>query len=251
MIVDAQPSNGGKSLGTLFPVDLIRPNDTVIDASDETLLEHAESLSNGTLQTVRRHLKMSLHPFWDSLSVYKRAKDYIPVKFVHLYNPLGIRTNLFCNILPNTPNSCQASMAEDAKPKSAHKRQHVNDGTNDAERIWYDQMVCAAAEAGLISTSTTKRPKAIAEAIRQHQHVWNQTILDFPPRCPLPSALYGLFAISWQRELDLLGDAHANATLHAHVFRKNIRGRKYCNIDYQATLKQAHWRGFFARERQE
>lgn len=182
-------------------------------------------------------------PFIHSETIYRHCAPYIPIRVLQLYDPVPVRTNFLCNIMPNTPRSCQASIEADERVKS--ELAHMNAGRAEADRIWFDRLVTAAVEQKLSDTNNIPMRAQMVNRVKHlHEVLLNRTIFDFPRKCPHTRALRDLRDFSWKKEKMLLGD-RANLTLHEDLFQRNIKAAKYCSIDVLTTLKQMNWRKFF------
>ena len=189
----------------------------------------------------QKYWNQNVGAFLDSTKIYDATVEYIPIRFLHLYDPTPVRTDLLCNILPNTPRSCQASIEEDKKGVS--ELAHMNQGK--ADRIWFDQLAVEAVEQQLVHPKVARRGSLTIACMRHHETVLNRTMLDFPHRCPHRDAILAMWDISWEKEKELLGES-ANRTRHLEILRQNLKSGKHCNIDAKQTVLQEEWKAFFA-----
>ena len=228
---------------TLFPENaLVGPNETVWDM-DESVLFHRSLAKLPTFRNWRQHLHRNYYPFMRPSSIAFLSKSFVPIRYLHLYDPIPIRTNLLCNILPNTPRSCQASLEEDLKGESLLA--HMNAGQLYVDRIWYDQLATEAVDQNLVPASAISRKKLTDGCREYHEIVKNRTLFDLPHRCPKPQALLLLWKMSWETEKRMFGANQANRTLHVEIFRRNLALGKYCNIDAEKALEQKDWQDYF------
>eukprot|EP00977_Amphora_coffeiformis_P018532 scaffold6562_cov163-Amphora_coffeaeformis.AAC.19 len=231
--MNAWPGQGGRVFRPLFPEErLVSPN--------ETLTQPDRRVSRDDLA---RYLSSKVDLFMHSTQIYEFSSPYIPIRILHLYDPIPVRTNFLCNILPNTPRSCQASIEADMRGKSEFA--HMNVGKAKADRIWYDQILTRAVGEGMWKTSgSPTRARMVNKIKHLHEVLLNRTLFDFPHKCPDHEALKYLWDFSWEREQMMLG-GRANLTLHQELFQRNIESAKYCNIDSLKTLEQEDWKQFF------
>ena len=214
---------------------------------NDSLVSSNETFTHDNRRVSKRDLvnywRSRVQPFMHSQQIHRYSSPYIPIRILHLHDPVSIRTNFLCNIMPNTPRSCQASMEADERGKS--ELAHMNIGKATADRIWFDQLVTTAVEQGMLNTSnTTLRARMVNKVKHQHEVLLNRTLFDFPRACPNQRALNLLWDCSWGKEQLLLGD-RANLTLHKELFKRNIENAKYCSIDPLETLKRKEWELFF------
>ena len=242
----SQPEKGGGRLRTLFPPDtLVDPTETLWNVTDEQL--NSARGDSSMVDEWQQYWDQNTHPFLHSHTIHKLSKEFVPVRFLHLYSDIPIRTNLLCHLL-STPKACQASVVEDAM--GASELAHLNDGTLYMDRIWYDQLATAAVDRHLVPAHVMSRGK-LTEACR-HFHQQQRmrlnrtsTRFDLPHKCPHPQALLALWDVSWNMEQAMLGHRHANRTLHAEIFRRNLATGKYCNLDATRAIQQTEWQTFF------
>lgn len=236
---------------TLFPPEtLVGSEQTLWDVdAKETLLKHRLPkirYNRKKFQEWKGHWNRNVLPFMHSSMIHGLTQSYIPIRFLHLHDDVPIRTNFLCNILHDiTPNACAASRQADETQPSALA--HMNAGRKHANRIWYDHLAVQAVDEGLVDYKVLSRA-AVTEACQHyHETVKNRTLLDLPHHCPSPRALRALWDYSWDKEVTMLGAAHANWTRHVQIFRYNLAQGKYCNIDAAAAVQQTEWRNFFQK----
>lgn len=180
-------------------------------------------------------------PFLHSTEMYDRIAPYVPIRFLHLYDPVPMRTNFLCRILPNTPRSCRAS--KEADERGSSEPLVLNSGAGRADWSWFDKLVLTALARGMFQTNRT-RYNVVNKVMTEYEVVWNRTLLELPRKCPDQGALYSLWDHSWKGEKRMLG-GKANLTLHIELFLRNIRNAKYCEIDASKTLQRKEWKDLF------
>ena len=238
-----QPDKGGRQLFPLFPEStLLDSMETLWDVDDSVLRPRDVSADSDLKNELRRQFRHSTNPFQSTKIVYDACKDYIPIRFLHLYDEIPVRTNLLCHILPNTPHSCQASREEDRK--NGREIAHINQGFAVADRSWYDQFAVEAVTQKLLPSSVVSRARLTEKLMWHHEHTLNRTKWDLPHQCPHREAVLAAWDISWQDELDIFGEKHANLTRHIQVFRQLLARGKHCNIDAKRAVQQEEWRNF-------
>jgi hypothetical protein len=210
---------------------------------DSDLVHRRPSTNSELKQSLQQHFNFVSGAFQFATTIYEASYNYIPIRFLHLYDSVPIRTNLLCHILPNTQESCRVSTEQDPKDEDSGMA-HVNQGSVVAERSWYNQLAVEAVKQNLVSRSSLTREQLTSKSMWYHQNVLNGSKWDLPYLCPHKDAILVAWDISWEKEQELLG-VHANHTRHLDVFRMFLREGKHCNIDAQTAIDQGHWRAFF------
>mmetsp|Transcript_2741 Transcript_2741/g.5416 ORF Transcript_2741/g.5416 Transcript_2741/m.5416 type:complete len:528 (-) Transcript_2741:244-1827(-) len=237
------PDKGGREVRPLFPRETLVDHNETYDIFWENTLanmhQEPQALEASQLLPDNYWGRYPI-PFLHSTEMYDRMVPYISIRFLHLYDPVPMRTNFLCHILPNSPRSCQASREADEQGQAEVV---LNLGAAHTDWNWFDKLTMAALAQGMLKTERA-RYSLVNKVKRQHEEVWNRTLFDFPRKCPSRAGLYSLWDHSWKSEKGMLGD-QANLTLHMELFLRNIRNAKYCEIDAWKTLQRKEWEQFF------
>lgn len=236
---------GGQHLRPLFPYEyLVPPEQSIWDDGEQisSISSHKDDQTlSKDLINLREHWKNEAGRVMNTLEVYRALKAYQKdIRILNLHDPPSMRTNFLCNILPNAPVSCQASIQADsflAKPS-------VRLNTAEDEHLWLEPIVSHAGERGLIPTRRIARHAMLAHVRRHHSEVLNQTLLDLPHLCPSPTALQALWEETNRIDGEILGPRR-NRTLQKERFVKALVDRKFCTVNVDAVLKDERWLSFF------
>ena len=171
-------------------------------------------------------------------------------------DPLPVRTQFLCHILPNAPRSCHYSREKDRSTDG--REQTVNAGQlQTLVTANYDLVVSKAAELGVFPSPQWKRRKVTLDAIAYHQQIMgknnNQTSMSdllaaLPKKCPSLVQLQDLLQETLHREEFVLskhGGADVRTAETKRAFKSMMDEGQWCMVDVTNALQQPIWRTFF------
>lgn len=157
-------NSGGIPLQPLFPkLQPLHDVEEELDTQTRDMLDvwrREHFFSDHTMHTLRL------------LTTGNAANSTFQIKIFHLYGKLSVRTNFFCNVLPQAEHSCRASRHQDDLQRQEtriNKREETCDdsdtGTIQYPFAFFDAMAVSAAP--LIDTATWKR-QTVARMLNKH-----------------------------------------------------------------------------------
>lgn len=179
-------------------------------------------------------------PSWYTRHQLYNLRPHAMVRIMNMHAKESIRSTFFCRVLPNAPISCNASRAADLE--ETEKR------LNPSYSLFYDMLVTAAAENGLVNREIWRRHDLVVQAQQYQEKVLNLTAMDFALTCPSIGELETLLNASLQTEEVILPDFHRSEwgeKRHRRDFWKAVEQKRYCSIDTTAVLQTETWQNFF------
>lgn len=158
----------------------------------------------------------------------------------------SVRTLFFCQILTNAPHCCEQSRRRDISQSSAP---HWNTRTDDTvEHIYYDMIVTAAAQRGLIDKKRYER-----QSVRKALIAANVTLHMY---CPNAHELEAFFQQSLDLERNYLWPSRAERMgltsntsewedQHRAHFYDSVNKTGFCTLDTEKMLRDAQIQRFF------
>jgi hypothetical protein len=174
-------------------------------------------------------------PYTDTIvDLYSDLGDQVRIMNIHLEN-INVTSNFLCEILPNAPNTCQASLNQTKQQSS-----------NPSISMDYQLIAVDAYDRGLLDPSKFNRTQVVRKLEQHHKKKLESRPL--PLECMDQVSLEAFLAESMRLERELVPDFYA---AHKEQHRKNFwdaAGKnKFCSVNTTAVLIDPGWLEFFAQ----
>lgn len=166
---------------------------------------------------------------------------YLPVRLLNMHDDLSIRSTFLCRVLPHAPNACRQSQLDDAEKGELHSNK-------ESSLLFYDAITTEAADRGWFEKKKFDRHQ-VGLALRDyHEKERGGSTRDFPVICPNSTQLEILLERSLVKERQILSREVADSMRDEHIagFYTAVEKSKFCWIDVEKTLEDAHWKQFFS-----
>jgi hypothetical protein len=174
-------------------------------------------------------------PYTDNIvDLYRDLGDQVRIMNIHLEN-IKVTSNFLCEILPNAPNTCQASLHQTNQQSS-----------NPSISMDYQLIVVDAVDRGLLDQSKFNRPQVVRNLEQHHKQRLESRPL--PLECMDQVTLEAFLVESMRLERELVPDFYAS---HEEQHRKNFWNaaakNKFCSVNTTAVLIDPDWLSLFAQ----
>jgi hypothetical protein len=163
---------------------------------------------------------------------YRDLRDQVRIMNIHLES-MKVTSNFLCEILPNAPNTCQASLNQ-TEEKNA----------NPSKSLDYQLIAVDAVDRGLLEQSKFNRTRVVQYLEQYHKEKLESRPL--PLECMDQVSLEALLAESMRLERELVPDFYA---AHEEQHRKNFWNaaakNKFCSVNTTAVLIDPDWLSLF------
>jgi hypothetical protein len=191
-------------------------------------------------QLVDELTRHGLHPTELVRQRYARHFPDTTVLDLHSFsNDREYKIHLFCNVIVDMPNTCEALRNNTMEMKPADGQ------SNPAFEFGYDMLVMDAFKKGLISAgSTISRDKAFKKA-KERQQSLGKSEKDFPLICLPETTLQRLYDLSVTAEKSMYNFTEdGREERHRNGFETYKKKKKFCHVDTEKVLESQEWNSF-------
>jgi hypothetical protein len=202
------------------------------------------SLNNRkAIRVAKVHTGMYL-PYTDTIvKLYRDLENQVRIMNIHLDN-ITVTSNFVCKILPNAPNSCQASL--DQSSKKGHM-------TNPSINLDYDLIAVDAVDRGMLGRrgGTKLDRRRVVRTLKQY-HNEKLESRPLPLECVDQVSLEAMLAESMRLERELVPDFYeAHEEQHRNNFWNAAAKNKFCSVNTTAVLIDPDWLSLFEQLKNE
>lgn len=174
-----------------------------------------------------------------------RIEPYIPVQIFNMHGNYGsIISQFACNMLPDAPQTCQASKG--LEQSGVKTQMNV---ANSSYHWNYDKLTVGAAELGLIDTERFSRRTVREDLMNFTRNHLKLSAFDFELDCPSQEQLQSFLTLSLDYEKNALGSEEATrmeAETRA-AFSEDSENYLFCAVAVNETVSKEPWKSFFAQ----
>lgn len=181
-----------------------------------------------------------------TLPAWSRLGTIIPVRILDLYKTQPLTTSMYCNVIPNSPHTCDYL-------RKTNNNDHLNNTRENVQSVMttaYNDIVYDAFVAGLLqplpigTNGTSPTRQEFVSALARQGTLMDLQMADLPLHCPRRSDLEALLQKSITMERVLLGTNLEREGQHQRDFWRLADDRKeFCSVDTQRLLhRKASWK---------